>query len=38
MGGFRVEEYLRKDGTSPYEEWFLSQDTLRQRPSFLSLN
>jgi len=24
---YRVEEYLREDGTSPYEEWFLGLDT-----------
>lgn len=24
----RVEEYLREDGSSPYEEWFLALDTL----------
>lgn len=25
---FRVEEYLREDGTSPYEEWFMGLDTV----------
>lgn len=25
---FRVEEYLREDGTSPYEEWFMGLDTI----------
>ena len=25
--GYRVEEYLREDGSSPYEEWFLGLDT-----------
>lgn len=25
--GYRVEEYLREDGTSPYEEWFMGLDT-----------
>lgn len=25
---FRVEEYLREDGTSPYEEWFIGLDTV----------
>jgi putative addiction module killer protein len=24
---YRVEEYLREDGSSPYEEWFLGLDT-----------
>ena len=24
---YKVQEYLREDGTSPYEEWFLSLDT-----------
>lgn len=26
--GYRVEEYLREDGTSPYEEWFMGLDTV----------
>lgn len=26
--GFRVEEYLREDGSSPYEEWFLGLDSV----------
>jgi putative addiction module killer protein len=26
--GYRVEEYLREDGTSPYEEWFMGLDTM----------
>jgi putative addiction module killer protein len=25
---YKVEEYLREDGTSPYEEWFLGLDTV----------
>ena len=25
---YRVEEYLRDDGTSPYEEWFMGLDTV----------
>lgn len=25
---FKVEEYLREDGTSPYEEWFMRLDTI----------
>ena len=25
---FKVEEYLRDDGTSPYEEWFMGLDTV----------
>ena len=25
---FRVEEYLREDGKSPYEEWFMGLDTI----------
>lgn len=25
---FKVEEYLREDGTSPYEEWFMGLDTV----------
>ena len=25
---YRVLELLREDGTSPYEEWFLSLDPL----------
>jgi putative addiction module killer protein len=25
--GYRVEEYLREDGTSPYEQWFIQLDT-----------
>ena len=25
---YKVEEYLRKDGTSPYEEWFMGLDTV----------
>lgn len=25
---FKVEEYLREDGTSPYEEWFMGLDTI----------
>jgi putative addiction module killer protein len=24
---YKVEEYLREDGTSPYEEWFMGLDT-----------
>ena len=24
----KVEEYLRQDGTSPYEEWFMRLDTV----------
>lgn len=24
---YKIEEYLRKDGTSPYEEWFMGLDT-----------
>lgn len=24
---YKVEEFLRKDGTSPYEEWFMGLDT-----------
>ena len=24
----KVEEYLREDGTSPYEEWFMGLDTV----------
>jgi len=24
---YRVEEYLREDGSSPYEEWFLGLDS-----------
>jgi hypothetical protein len=24
----KVEEYLREDGTSPYEEWFMKLDTV----------
>lgn len=28
MRGYLVEEYLREDGSSPYEEWFLGLDTL----------
>jgi len=26
--GNRVEEYIREDGTSPYEEWFMGLDTV----------
>jgi len=25
---YRVEEYLRENGTSPYEEWFMGLDTI----------
>lgn len=25
---YKVEEYLRDDGTSPYEEWFMGLDTI----------
>ena len=25
---FKVEEYLREDGTSPYERWFMELDTV----------
>ncbi len=25
---YKVEEYLREDGTSPYEEWFMSLDSV----------
>jgi len=25
---YRVEEYLREDGSSPYEEWFLGLATV----------
>lgn len=25
---YKVEEYLREDGISPYEEWFLGLDTI----------
>jgi putative addiction module killer protein len=25
---YRVEEYLREDGTSPYEEWFMKLNTI----------
>lgn len=25
---YKIEEYLRKDGTSPYEEWFMGLDTI----------
>jgi len=25
---FKVEEYIREDGTSPYEEWFMGLDTV----------
>jgi putative addiction module killer protein len=25
---YKVEEYLREDGTSPYEEWFMALDTI----------
>jgi putative addiction module killer protein len=25
---YKVEEYLREDGTSPYEEWFMRLDTV----------
>ena len=25
---YQVEEYLREDGTSPYEEWFMGLDTI----------
>ena len=25
---YRVEEYLREDGTSPYEEWFMELDPV----------
>jgi putative addiction module killer protein len=25
---YRLEEYLREDGTSPYEEWFMRLDTI----------
>lgn len=25
---YKVEEYLREDGTSPYEEWFMKLDTV----------
>jgi hypothetical protein len=25
---YKVEEYLREDGTSPYEEWFMGLDTV----------
>ncbi len=25
--GYKVEEYLREDGTSPYGEWFMGLDT-----------
>jgi hypothetical protein len=24
---YKAEEYLREDGTSPYEEWFMGLDT-----------
>ena len=24
---YKVEEYLREDGTSPYEEWFMSLES-----------
>jgi putative addiction module killer protein len=26
--GYMVREYLRADGTSPYEEWFIGLDTI----------
>lgn len=25
---YKVEEYIRDDGTSPYEEWFLDLDMV----------
>jgi len=25
---YKIEEYIRKDGTSPYEEWFMGLDTV----------
>lgn len=25
---YKIEEYLREDGTSPYEEWFMGLDTI----------
>ena len=25
---YMVKEYLREDGTSPYEEWFMGLDTI----------
>jgi putative component of toxin-antitoxin plasmid stabilization module len=25
---YKVVEYLREDGTSPYEEWFMGLDTV----------
>jgi putative addiction module killer protein len=25
---YKVEEYLREDGTSPYEEWFMELNTV----------
>ena len=25
---YRIGEYLREDGTSPYEEWFMGLDTI----------
>jgi putative addiction module killer protein len=25
---YKVEEYLREDGVSPYEEWFMGLDTM----------
>ena len=25
---YKVEEYLREDGTSPYEEWFMGLDSV----------
>lgn len=25
---YRVEEFLREDGSSPYEEWFMGLDTI----------
>lgn len=25
---YKVEEYLRENGTSPYEEWFMSLDSV----------
>ena len=26
--GYKVEEYLREDGTSPYEDWFMGLDSI----------
>ena len=25
---YKIEEYIRKNGTSPYEEWFMGVDTI----------